>query len=213
VCGLVGLCLPEGGVEHGTIVTMRDALRHRGPDDAGLWISSDEKVGLGHRRLSIIDLSRTGRQPMCNEDRDVWLVFNGEIYNFRELRHELKTCGHNFRTRTDSEVIVHAYEEWGTNCLHRFNGIFAFAIWDERSRVLFAARDHLGVKPLYFWKGPKGMFAFASELRSLMLVPGFERRINLESLWWYLALRRVPAPRAMLAAPVWPLVITLFMTS
>ena len=197
MCGIVGLIKLSERVESEEIISMREAMVHRGPDDGGVWISSDKSIGLGHRRLSIIDLSQLGHQPMCNEDGLLWLVYNGEIYNFQELRANLVKCGHIFKSRTDSEVILHAYEEWGTACLDRFNGIFAFALWDDKSKVLFAARDHLGVKPFYYWEGQRGTFAFASELKALISAPEFEKKIDMESLWLYLSLRRVPAPRAI----------------
>ena len=200
MCGIVGLIRPFSRVvEEEEVIRMRDTMVHRGPDDAGVWISPDQMVGLGHRRLSIIDLSPLGRQPMCNEDETLWLVYNGEIYNFADLRSELMACGHVFRSRTDSEVVLHAYEEWGTDCLQRFNGMFAFALWDTRSRRLFAARDRLGIKPFYYWRGEQGSFAFASQLKGLMQVSGFRKELDLESLWWYLAWKRVPSPRCIFA--------------
>src|SRR5262249_24188784 len=168
------------------------------PDDAGVWISRDRQVGLAHRRLPIIDLSSQGRQPIANEDGTLELVYNGEIYNFVELRDALRSQGHVFRSGTDSEVVVHAFEEWGPACLRRLNGIFAFAIWDTRTETLFAARDRLGVKPFYYWRDAQGAFAFASELKALMRLPGLSREVDPESLWWYLRLRRVPAPRSIL---------------
>jgi asparagine synthase (glutamine-hydrolysing) len=194
----MGIIRPGGRVVPEEVVQCRDMISHRGPDDAGLWISPDQTVGLGHHRLSIIDLSPLGHQPMRNEDESLWLVYNGEIYNFGNIRGELEKRGHIFRSRADSESILHAYEEWGTACLGRFNGIFAFALWDERSRRLFAARDRLGVKPLYYWHGTQGTLVFASELKALMVFPGLRKRVDLDSLWWYLAFQRVPAPRTIL---------------
>jgi len=193
MCGFAGL-IGKDLVQEADIVHMRDTMSHRGPDGAGVWISTDGVVGMGHRRLSIIDLSPLGHQPMANEDENIWIVYNGEIYNFLELQSELKKRGHIFRSRTDTEVIIHAYEEWDLECLTRFNGMFAFALWDERSKRLFAARDRLGIKPFYYWQEQRGRFAFASQLKALMMVPGFVRQIDRESVYWYLALRRVPAP-------------------
>ncbi len=185
-------------MQEDALLKMSGALSHRGPDDTGVWVSHDRSVGLAHRRLSIIDLSVQGRQPMANEDGSIQLVYNGEIYNFRELREDLVSKGHIFRSGTDSEAVVHAYEQWGSSCLERLNGIFAFALWDARTESLFAARDRLGVKPFYYWRGPAGDFAFASELKALMEVPELSKEVDSESLWWYLRLRRVPAPRSIL---------------
>jgi len=198
MCGLAGCVRPSGGIGVEDVARMSGALVHRGPDDQGVWISPGGIAGLGHCRLSIIDLSPLGHQPMTNEDQSLWLVYNGEIYNFMELRSILESLGHRFVSRADSEVIVHAYEEWGRSCLERLNGIFAFALWDERSQSLFAARDRLGVKPFYYWVGPDGSFAFASQLKGLMQAPAFEAELDLESLWWYLTLRHVPSPRCIL---------------
>jgi asparagine synthase (glutamine-hydrolysing) len=197
MCGIVGLIKPFETVEPDEIMRMRDVMVHRGPDDAGVWVSADHAVGLGHRRLSIIDLSPLGGQPMCNEDETLWLVYNGEIYNFLNLRRELQSKGHNFRSRADSEVVLHAYEEWGTDCLQHFNGMFAFAIWDTNSKKLFAARDRLGIKPFYYWRGEHGSLAFASQLKALFYAPGFKKEVDPESLWLYLAFRRVPSPRSI----------------
>src|SRR5919204_4606745 len=140
---------------------MCDVIRHRGPDDEGVWI--DEGVALGMRRLSIIDLS-TGHQPIHNEDRTVWIVFNGEVYNFRQLRRELEAAGHRFYTGTDTETIVHAYEQWGTAAIGRLRGMFGLAIWDCRTRTLLVARDRLGIKPLHYAIAG-GRLHFASEIK------------------------------------------------
>lgn len=150
------------------------ALRHRGPDELAVYIS--ESVGLGHARLSIIDLSGGG-QPMANEDQSLWITFNGEIYNYIELRPELERAGHQFSTNCDTEVILHAYEEWGTACVGRFNGQFAFAIWDSSRRTLFMARDHLGVRPLYYMEDGRRLL-FASEVKSLFAADGIHPRID-----------------------------------
>src|SRR2546425_6733391 len=137
MCGISGVVLSRRQVDSEHVVRMRDALSHRGPDDKGLYVNSG--VGFGFRRLSIIDLSPDGAQPMCNEDGSLWLVYNGEIYNYATLRDELMNRGHAFRSKTDSEVIIHAFEEWGEHCLERFNGMFAFALWDEKEQRFFAA--------------------------------------------------------------------------
>ena len=140
---------------------MTDALAHRGPDDAGYFVEGH--VGLGHRRLSIIDLSG-GKQPIFNEDGSAAIVFNGEIYNYRDLAAELTTAGHTFKTRSDTETILHAYEEYGDDCVHHLRGMFAFAIWDRRKRRLLLARDRLGVKPVYYYRNDR-FLAFASEIK------------------------------------------------
>jgi asparagine synthase (glutamine-hydrolysing) len=152
---------------------MTCAVSHRGPDAAGCFIG--DGIGLGHRRLSIIDLS-TGDQPLANEDRTIWVIFNGEIYNFAAIRSELESFGHQFRTKTDTEVIVHAYEEWGDDAVDRFRGMFAFALWDEPKRRLLLVRDRLGVKPLYYCTTP--WVTFGSEIKSLLEDPRRTARLG-----------------------------------
>jgi len=169
---------------------MTSALKHRGPDGSGAYVS--ERVGLGHRRLSIIDLSG-GAQPITNEDGTLHLVFNGEIYNFIELRKELEEKGHLFKTRSDTEVIIHGYEQWGLDCVNRFNGIFAFALWDSNRQQLFLARDHLGVKPLYYVVLGDRLL-FASEIKSFLTDPQCPREVDLKSLSMLFTLRYVPSP-------------------
>jgi asparagine synthase (glutamine-hydrolysing) len=176
----------------GSVSPLLDAQRHRGPDDEGTW--SDVDCTLGHRRLSIIDLSRAGRQPLANEDGNVWITFNGEIYNFQALRHELEGCGHRFRTLTDTETIVHAYEQWGIGCLGRLRGMFAFGIWDQPRRRLFLARDRVGKKPL-FYTHIDGRLIFASELQGLLADPAVPREVDVEAIDDYLSWGYVPAPR------------------
>jgi asparagine synthase (glutamine-hydrolysing) len=161
-------------------------------------VYTDAGVSLGHRRLSIIDLSENGRQPMANEDGTVWVTYNGEIYNFLDLRRTLEAKGHTFRSRTDTEVIVHAYEEYGPTCVQRFNGMFAFAIWDSRKRSIFIARDRLGVKPLYYWSNGNH-FAFSSELKALLALPQVPRRLSMQALQSYLMYEYVPAPESIFA--------------
>ena len=143
---------------------MRDVIAHRGPDDAGLFV--DQQAALGHRRLSIVDLA-AGHQPLANEDQTVWIVFNGEIYNHTDIRAELESAGHHYRTRSDTETIVHAYEQWGDDCVDRLRGMFAFAIWDAPRRRLLLARDRLGVKPLYWARGADRLL-FGSEIKSIL---------------------------------------------
>src|SRR5208337_5544842 len=166
MCGICGKLNFEktAGVEPALIRGMMDAIRHRGPDDEGLYSAS--QVGLGHRRLSIIDL-HSGHQPLSNENDTVWIVFNGEIYNFRELRTFLLSKGHVFKTQTDTEVIVHLYEEFGPQCLDELRGMFALAIWDEKTETLFLARDRVGIKPLYYCQNNKSL-VFASEIKAIL---------------------------------------------
>src|SRR5438093_2969186 len=167
---------------------MCDVIRHRGPDDEGVLVS--DGVALGMRRLSIIDLS-TGHQPIHNEDRTVWIVFNGEIYNFRQLRRELEAAGHRFYTNTDTEAIVHAYEQWGTAAIERLRGMFGLAIWDTRSKALLVARDRIGIKPLYYGEAG-GRVYFGSELKSLLEAPDLPREIDLDALGHYLSFLYTP---------------------
>ena len=170
MCGIVGLC-DLGGAPPATESTLRamlGAIRHRGPDQFGIYL--DQHVGLGNARLSIIDLS-TGQQPIANEDESLWIVFNGEVFNHPELRFELESRGHRFTTTSDTEVVLHAYEEYGADCLSRFNGQFALAIWDVRDRSLFLARDRLGVRPLFYTE-VDGALVFASEIKAILAAPG-----------------------------------------
>jgi len=194
MCGICGVFNRSGKPVDEIIVSkMTSNLRHRGPDGSGLLV--DGEVGLGHRRLSIIDLAG-GTQPISNEDGTLQVVFNGEIYNFIELRNELKSFSHTFRTLSDTEVIVHAYEQWGAGCVNRFNGMFAFAIWDKRKRELFLARDHLGIKPLYYTLiGDR--LVFASEVKALLQVPGCPRDIDLDALADLFTFRYVPSPKTL----------------
>lgn len=171
---------------------MADALTHRGPDDWGVW--SDEHCALGHRRLSIIDLSEAGRQPLSNANGSIWITYNGEIYNFQALRKELESLGHRFRTRTDTEVIVYAYEQWGVDCAKRLRGMFAFAIWDQRRRRLFMARDRVGKKPLFYTQAGD-RFLFASELQALVADASVSRVVDQAAIDEYLSWGYVPAPR------------------
>lgn len=166
-------------------------MAHRGPDADGFW--SDEHCALGHRRLAIIDLTESGRQPMTNEDGSLWVTFNGEIYNFQELRSELEKAGHQIRSHSDTEMILHAYEEWGESCVSRFRGMFAFAIWDSRNKRLFAARDRVGKKPFFYhWNGRE--FRFASEIAALVSELGTSLEINPDAIDFYLTWGYIPAP-------------------
>src|SRR5438105_9117913 len=150
MCGIVGICHLDGEPASPDILTrMTDVIRHRGPDDGGVYV--DGPVGLGSRRLAVIDVTPGGHQPMAGETGTAVLVYNGELYNFRELRTELERAGHRFRSRSDTEVVLHAYEEWGESCLDRFNGHFAVTVWDRTRHLLFLARDRYGVRPLYYY--------------------------------------------------------------
>ncbi len=198
MCGIAGL-VNCGDRE--ALARMTHAQAHRGPDDSGLWerrFPDGSYVGLGSRRLAILDLSADGHMPMCNEDRTVWITYNGEIYNFAELRRELEGKGHHFASNTDTEVVIHLYEQEGENCVQRLNGMFAFAICDLRSGrpELFLARDHFGVKPFYYAQHGRKL-AFASEVKALLHVPEIEAEIDLESLHQYLTFLWVPDPKTM----------------
>jgi asparagine synthase (glutamine-hydrolysing) len=179
---------------------MRDAMAHRGPDGAGLWLSPDGRVGLGHRRLSILDLAATAGQPMSNEDGTLWVTFNGEIYNHADIRRDLERTGrHRWKTdHSDTEVILHAFEEWGIGCLERFRGMFAFALWDGRQRELWLARDRIGIKPLYYTIQPD-RFSFASEIKALLRDPRQRRQVNEEALFHFLSFLTTPAPQTLFA--------------
>lgn len=173
---------------------MMSILTHRGPDDAGYY--TDESVSLGHTRLSIIDLSEKGRQPIHNEDESIWITYNGEIYNFKELRKDLEKTGHRFYSNTDTEVIVHSYEEYGQDCIRKFNGCFAFAIWDSNKKELFLARDRIGIKPLYYFY-KEGRFIFSSEIKAILLYEEFVRKVNTQALHDFLTFRFVPDPNTL----------------
>lgn len=175
MCGIAGVCnLNSEAVPSGLLKRMTDVIAHRGPDGEGQY--TDGSVGLGHRRLAIIDLSPAGHQPMASVSGDVVITYNGEIYNFQKLRVELEALGYQFHSRTDTEVVVHAYEEWGERCLDRFNGMFAFAILDRKRHRLFLARDRYGVKPLY-WYFKNGVFIFASEIKAILEHPQVSREV------------------------------------
>jgi asparagine synthase (glutamine-hydrolysing) len=196
MCGIAGRVNSETPIDRAEIFRMTDLIRHRGPDDHGYHLRHE--VGLGHRRLSIIDVAG-GRQPLANEDDTIWIVYNGEVYNHVELRQGLVARGHVFRTRADTEAIVHAYEEWGADCVRRLRGMFAFAIWDDRRKELLLARDRLGIKPLYYAE-LDGDLVFASELKSLLAVSELDDALDERALAAYLLLRYVPAPLTMLAS-------------
>ncbi len=193
MCGIAGFWDFKRRTKEETLSSMTDALSHRGPDDRGIYLNPEEGLGLGHRRLSVIDLSSAGRQPMSNGPGRLWITYNGEVYNYREIREELSKKGHTFRTKTDTEVTLKAYEEWGLEAVHRLRGMFAFAVWDAMERKLVLVRDRLGVKPLYYYF-KDGLFAFASEVKSLLTHPLVEASLSMEALRLYLKYGYVPAP-------------------
>ena len=201
MCGIVGALGFQNSdfrITKSYLAHLRDQMIHRGPDGAGLWIDQALNVGLGHRRLAIVDLSPEADQPMCNGDGSLWVSFNGEIYNHAELRQELgRIRPRRWKTdHSDTEVILHAFEEWGIDCLHRFRGMFAIAIWDARSREMWLIRDRIGIKPLYYTLD-NGRLAFASEIKALFADSSQRREIDEESLFHYLSFLTTPAPRTL----------------
>ncbi len=196
MCGIVGIASQTAITARAWLGSGCDAMVHRGPDDLGEWWSADECVGLGHRRLAIIDLSAAAHQPMLHDG--LTIVFNGEIYNFADIRRDLISAGHTFRSLSDTEVILHAYQQWGTECLARLNGMFAFALYDTRQRRLFMARDRAGEKPLFYTLS-NGVMRFASELKALMADSTMPRQINADALDCYLSMGFVPGTDCMLA--------------
>jgi len=190
MCGICGFTWNDKNL----VSKMNDAITHRGPDQDGVYTA--DGISLGHRRLSIIDLSDHGRQPMQNEDGNVQLAFNGEIYNYAELKPELEQRGHKFASNTDSEVIIHAYEEYGTDCVNKLRGMFAFAIWDAPKQQLFIARDRIGIKPLYYYNS-NGKFIFGSEIKSILENKEVPRKLNHQAFYDYIGFEFVPAPETM----------------
>ena len=199
MCGIVAIIdlRARRQIDRDTLVRMNESQHHRGPDEGGLHLAPG--VGLGHRRLSIIDLA-TGQQPLYNEDRSVVVIYNGEIYNYQELIAELTALGYVFRTRSDTEVIVHAWQAWGEKCVDRFRGMFAFVLWDEKQQTVFMARDRLGVKPLYYAELPDGHLIAGSELKSLLAHGGLARAIDPLAVEEYFALGYVPEPRTIFSS-------------
>jgi len=196
MCGITGIFDTRGKreIDRSLLERMNESQHHRGPDEGGRHV--EPGIGLGHRRLSIIDLS-TGQQPLFNEDGSVCVIFNGEVYNFQELVPELEALGHTFRTRSDTEVIVHGWEAWGADCVKRLRGMFAFALWDRNQETLFLARDRLGVKPLHYALLPDGWLIFGSELKSLLTHPDLRRDIDIHAVEEYFAYGYVPEPRTI----------------
>src|SRR5579864_2275708 len=180
MCGICGAFYYDRTqhVDRSVVEAMNRQIIHRGPDEDGFYVS--ENIGLAMRRLSIIDL-KSGQQPVTNEDGSIWLVYNGEIYNHQELRQQLEKCGHRYRSRSDTETIVHLYEEYGEDCVRHLRGMFAFAIWDMRRKKLFCARDRFGIKPFYYAMAGN-RFAFASEIKALFEVPDFKPQLNRRAL-------------------------------
>jgi asparagine synthase (glutamine-hydrolysing) len=200
MCGIAGAMRLTGdrAVTETMVREMCDPMRHRGPDDAGAWVSQDARVGLGHRRLSIVDLSAAGHNPMPNEDGQVWITYNGEVYNHGALRPALEAAGHRYRSRTDTETLLHLYEEHGVEMLHKLRGMFAFAIWDEPRRRLFIARDRVGIKPLYYTVAD-GLLLWGSEIKALLGHPGVRREVDEAALVQYLTFAAVPPPATLFA--------------
>jgi asparagine synthase (glutamine-hydrolysing) len=195
ICGIVNL-IDGKPVDREILLGMNATLDHRGPDDAGCYIDQQANAGLAIRRLSIIDLE-TGHQPISNEDKTIWIVFNGQIYNHPELRNRLERHGHQFSTKSDTEVILHAYEQYSDDCVHHLNGMFSFAIWDSQKRRLLIARDRLGIKPMYYYLG-FDLLVFGSELKALLAHPQTPRDIDLNALDLFLTLEYIPAPHTIL---------------
>jgi asparagine synthase (glutamine-hydrolysing) len=193
MCGICGIAKTDNGhpIRSSLIASMCETIAHRGPDDQGIHI--EKNIGLGARRLSIIDL-KMGHQPIGNEDQTIWVSHNGEVYNFPSLRDELLSHGHTFRTKTDTETIVHSYEEWGEDFVHKLRGMFAFALWDGREEKLMLVRDRIGIKPLYYTLLKDKTLVFGSELKAILLHPGVERSLNPKALDLYLTLEYIPAP-------------------
>ncbi len=192
MCGIAGYIHLDGRpAEQEQLKKMTDVIHHRGPDDEGFYVR--EAVALGHRRLSIIDLSKNGHQPMCNEDGDVWITFNGEIYNYKDVNNVLKDKGHVFRSSCDTETIVHAYEEFGADCVQHLRGMFSFGIWDGRKNKFFAAVDRLRIKPFYYTQ-VGDTFLFASEIKSLLATGLVKKELNHEAIHHFLSLQAVPVP-------------------
>jgi len=195
MCGIAGIYnFSRKPVFKSQIKKMTDIMVHRGPDDEGIYL--DKNLGLGHRRLAIIDLTKTGHQPMSNEKRDIWISYNGKIYNFLDLRKKLEKLGHRFKSKTDTEVILHSYEEWGVDSVKKFNGMFAFALWDERKKKLFLVRDRYGIKPLYYYSDGKQII-FASEIKAILENKEVPRKVCLEGLKEYFTFQNIYSDKTL----------------
>ncbi|MCP4110297.1 MAG: asparagine synthase (glutamine-hydrolyzing) [Desulfobacteraceae bacterium] len=198
MCGITGLLNRSFPKEQwdSTLRSMAGTISHRGPDDEGIWYDASAGVGLAHRRLSVIDLTDTGHQPMKSDDNNICIVYNGEIYNFMEIRKTLETYGHRFKSSSDTEVVLKAYQQWGTDCLEKLTGMFALALWDKNKHSLVLARDRLGIKPLYYYFS-NNVFLFASELKALMAFKFFPKDIAHDSIPLFLHYQYIPAPRTV----------------
>ena len=196
MCGIVGYCNCECDNNIQALISMRDSLTHRGPDDAGVYFDDICRIGLGHRRLSVLDLSSLGHQPMSNDQGTVWMVYNGEIYNFKEIRDNLRSKGYKFKSNSDTEVVLNAYLHWGIDCVKEFIGMFAIAFWDKRNESLYLVRDRIGVKPLYYYF-KDGRLLFGSELKALMAHPHFPKDIDYGVLPTFLRYGYIPAPNSI----------------
>ena len=197
MCGIAGYISNSYTFDEKIISNMCDQLKHRGPDDSGTYISDTKAVILGHRRLSILDISEAGHQPMCDENGTIWITYNGEVYNYKELRKRLESLGHFFKSNSDTEVIIHAYEQYGVECLNLFNGMFAFCIYDSDKNHLFLVRDRFGIKPLYYTYLQNRGFAFASELKALTVHPDFNKSLNYSSVGEYFKYRYIPGHKTI----------------
>jgi asparagine synthase (glutamine-hydrolysing) len=196
MCGITGWWKTDYPINKELFNRMRDTLAHRGPDGYDSYFSENGNIALGHRRLSFLDLGKSGIQPICNEDRSIWLTINGEIYNYIELRRILETKNHFFKSDTDSEVVIHAYEEWGNEMIGKLEGMFAFGLWDEKKRKLLIARDKFGIKPLYFFCD-NNQFIFASEIKAIIENRNIKREIDFASLSEYFYYRYIPSPKTI----------------
>jgi asparagine synthase (glutamine-hydrolysing) len=197
MCGICGIYNFNGrDVVESLLTAMSNTIAHRGPDDSGSYVSKNRKLGFGFRRLSIIDLSPAGHQPMCNEDGSVWIVFNGEIYNHIKIRRELEALGHNYRSHSDTETLIHAYEEFGEQFVHKLEGMFAMAIWDERKEKLLLYRDRIGIKPLYYTVA-QNQLVFGSEIKAILEHPSVKRGLSEVAFYHYLTFINTPAPYTM----------------
>lgn len=194
MCGICGIISFDNSViDEKILIRMRDEMKHRGPDAEGIFINETKNVGFGFRRLAIIDLSPAANQPMSNHDKSIWIIFNGEIYNHLEIRKELESKGYHYKTKSDTETIIYAYEEFGIDFIHKLNGMFAIAIWDERKKLFIAYRDRIGKKPFYYTL-KNGKFIFASEIKSILKHPDVKKEIDLNSLSQYLTFLIPPSP-------------------
>ncbi len=196
MCGIAGQIKFNGEVSEQNCSAMNDAIKHRGPDGEGIYINADKTVVLGHRRLSFLDLTEAGKQPMTNEDGTIWITYNGEIYNYIELREKLEKSGHRFHSHTDTEVIIHGYEEWGWDVVNHLKGMFAFGIWNEKDKQLFLARDRFGIKPLYYYN-ENGNFVFASEIKAIKANADVTTTLDFVSFSDYFVYRYVPSPKSI----------------